>query len=50
MSKVILITGVSRGIGTATARLAVGRGYRVVINYRRQRETAEALPDVTGGR
>lgn len=50
MSKVILITGASRGIGAATVRLAAGRGYRVVVNYRRQRETAEALLDVSGGR
>jgi NAD(P)-dependent dehydrogenase (short-subunit alcohol dehydrogenase family) len=43
MSKVILITGASRGIGAATARLAAQRGYRVVINYRQQAETAQAL-------
>lgn len=43
MSKVMLITGASRGIGAATARLAAGQGYRVVINYQRNRETAETL-------
>jgi NAD(P)-dependent dehydrogenase (short-subunit alcohol dehydrogenase family) len=31
--KVILITGASRGIGAATARLAAARGYTVVVNY-----------------
>jgi len=43
MSKVMLITGASRGIGAATARLAAGQDYRVVINYQRNREAAEAL-------
>lgn len=43
MSKVMLITGASRGIGAATARLAAQRGYAVVINYQRQTEAAEAL-------
>jgi NAD(P)-dependent dehydrogenase (short-subunit alcohol dehydrogenase family) len=37
MSKVILITGGSRGIGAATARLAAERGYAVAVNYRRNR-------------
>lgn len=43
MTKVMLITGASRGIGAATARLAAGQGYRVVINYQRNREAAETL-------
>jgi len=43
MDKVMLITGASRGIGAATALLAAERGYRVAINYRREREAAEAL-------
>lgn len=43
MSKVILITGASRGIGAATARLAAQRGYTVAINYRRQADAADAL-------
>jgi NAD(P)-dependent dehydrogenase (short-subunit alcohol dehydrogenase family) len=29
----VLITGASRGIGAATARLAAARGYAVVVNY-----------------
>jgi NAD(P)-dependent dehydrogenase (short-subunit alcohol dehydrogenase family) len=33
MSGVMLITGGSRGIGAATARLAAERGYSVCINY-----------------
>ncbi|WP_271411700.1 SDR family oxidoreductase [Pseudomonas sp. Q1-7] len=41
--KVMLITGASRGIGAATARLAAQRGYALGINYRQQREAAETL-------
>ncbi len=33
MEKVIVITGASRGIGTATAYLAAERGYVVCVNY-----------------
>lgn len=41
--KVILITGASRGIGAATARLAAERGYAVCVNYRRDRESADRV-------
>ncbi len=37
----MLVTGASRGIGAATARLAASRGYAVCINY--QRNGAAAL-------
>ncbi|MFZ6047147.1 SDR family oxidoreductase [Pseudomonas sp. CR3202] len=53
MQKVMLITGASRGIGAATARLAAQRGYALVINYRQQREAAQALVreiEAAGGR
>ena len=43
MSRVLLITGASRGIGAETARLAAARGYRVCVNYHRSADTAEAL-------
>ena len=33
MGKVMLVTGSSRGIGAATARLAASRGYAVCVNY-----------------
>ena len=33
MNKVLLITGGSRGIGAATARLAASQGYAVAVNY-----------------
>jgi|SRR5690606_9091753 NAD(P)-dependent dehydrogenase (short-subunit alcohol dehydrogenase family) len=40
---VILITGASRGIGAATARLAARRGAAVAVNYHTNRDAAEAL-------
>lgn len=39
----MLITGASRGIGAATARLAAARGYRVAVNYQRSADAADAL-------
>src|SRR5688572_10244024 len=41
--KVALVTGAGRGIGAATARLAAARGYRVVVNYLRNADAADAL-------
>jgi NAD(P)-dependent dehydrogenase (short-subunit alcohol dehydrogenase family) len=38
-----LITGGSRGIGAATARLAVERGYQVCVNYRANRVAADTV-------
>lgn len=43
MDKVLLITGGSRGIGAATARLASAAGYRVAINYVSDSAAAESL-------
>ena len=43
MSNVIIITGASRGIGAATARLAAQRGYTVCVNYRSGKDAALAL-------
>jgi 3-oxoacyl-[acyl-carrier protein] reductase len=43
--RVALITGASRGIGAAVARLLGSRGMRVVVNYRRSRSEAD---DVVG--
>ena len=41
--KVVLITGSSRGLGRETALLFARQGARVVVNYRRNREGAEAV-------
>jgi NAD(P)-dependent dehydrogenase (short-subunit alcohol dehydrogenase family) len=41
--KVALVTGSSRGIGAATARLAAARGYGVVVNYLRNAAAANAV-------
>ncbi len=41
----VLITGASRGIGAECARQFAARGYRVLINYCRSGEKAEALLD-----
>ena len=41
--RILLITGASRGIGAETARLAAERGYAVCVNYRRDRDAAEAV-------
>jgi NAD(P)-dependent dehydrogenase (short-subunit alcohol dehydrogenase family) len=43
MNGVVLITGGSRGIGAATARLAGVNGYAVCVNYRENREAADKV-------
>jgi NAD(P)-dependent dehydrogenase (short-subunit alcohol dehydrogenase family) len=43
MSKVLLVTGGSRGIGAAVARLAVADGYKVAVNFVSDRAAADAL-------
>ena len=43
MKRVLLITGASRGIGAATARLASSRGYAVGVNYRTNRAAADEV-------
>jgi NAD(P)-dependent dehydrogenase (short-subunit alcohol dehydrogenase family) len=42
-NRVMLITGASRGIGAATARLAAARGFAVCVNYRERRQAAESV-------
>jgi NAD(P)-dependent dehydrogenase (short-subunit alcohol dehydrogenase family) len=39
----IIVTGASRGIGAAIARLAGARGYPVAVNFRNDRARAEAV-------
>ncbi len=43
MSNVVIVTGASRGIGAATARLAAERGYAVCVNYVSDQSAAEAV-------
>ncbi len=45
IDKVIIITGASRGIGAATARLAADRGYAVCVNYLKNQATAKLVVD-----
>jgi NAD(P)-dependent dehydrogenase (short-subunit alcohol dehydrogenase family) len=40
---IVLITGASRGIGAATARLAAARGFAVCVNYRRNATAAASV-------
>ncbi|AVS65010.1 SDR family oxidoreductase [Paracidovorax avenae] len=43
--KVVLVTGGSRGIGAATARLAARRGWAVAVNYARDAAAAGRVVD-----
>ena len=43
MSQTIVVTGGSRGIGAATARLAGERGYAVCVNFRKNSAAAEEV-------
>jgi NAD(P)-dependent dehydrogenase (short-subunit alcohol dehydrogenase family) len=43
MKQVVIVTGASRGIGAATARLLGEHGADVVVNYRAERGAADAV-------
>jgi NAD(P)-dependent dehydrogenase (short-subunit alcohol dehydrogenase family) len=43
MKPILLVTGGSRGIGAATARLAAARGYAVCLTYRSNAAAADAV-------
>ena len=42
---IVLVTGGSRGIGAATARLAAGRGFDVAVNYQANEAAARAVAE-----
>lgn len=53
MAGILIVTGGSRGIGAATARLAAERGYKVAVNYNRNPDRAAAVVEEierSGGR
>ncbi|MEJ6021610.1 SDR family oxidoreductase [Ramlibacter sp. PS4R-6] len=43
MQNILLVTGGSRGIGAATAKLAAQRGYAVAVNYASRRDAADEV-------
>ena len=52
MDKVLIVTGGSRGIGAATARIASRRGYAVCVNFLKNKADATQIADkinVDGG-
>ncbi|BBM01080.1 SDR family oxidoreductase [Microbulbifer sp. GL-2] len=42
-NNIALVTGGSRGIGAATARLLAQQGYHIAISYRERKDSAESL-------
>lgn len=49
MSRVMLITGASRGIGAATAQLAAHQGYALCLNYHQRADAANAVLEQVRG-
>ena len=43
MSKVVIVTGGSRGIGAATSLLLAKSGYKVCVNYLKSRDKADKV-------
>lgn len=48
MSRTVLVTGSSRGLGTTIAKVLVDNGFKVVINYYKSKEAAEQLVSELG--
>ena len=51
--RMLIVTGASRGIGAATARMAGARGYNVAVNYHRDADAARRVVrdiEAAGGR
>lgn len=49
MTPVVLITGASRGIGAACAKLFAKAGYRVAVHYNKSKDVAEKIANECGG-
>lgn len=45
MDHVLVVTGGSRGIGAEVAQLGAARGYKVCVNYARNKKAAQAVVD-----
>ena len=45
MSKTVIVTGASRGIGAETAKLLASQGYQVCVNYLTQHQRAQQVVD-----
>jgi NAD(P)-dependent dehydrogenase (short-subunit alcohol dehydrogenase family) len=45
VKRILIVTGGSRGIGAATARLAAQRGYAVCVNYAHNKIAAQSIAD-----
>jgi NAD(P)-dependent dehydrogenase (short-subunit alcohol dehydrogenase family) len=43
LNKILIVTGGSRGIGAATAKLAAAQGYQVCVNYLTNQQAADAV-------
>ncbi len=50
MTKTVLITGASRGIGAATAHLLAAKGHMVVVNYNKTKGDAEKVAQTIIGK
>ena len=48
MTRTVLVTGSSRGLGAMIARVLVRNGFKVVVNYYKSKETAEKLVSELG--
>jgi len=48
ISRTVLVTGSSRGLGATIARVLVNNGFKVVINYFKSKDAAEKLVSELG--
>jgi NAD(P)-dependent dehydrogenase (short-subunit alcohol dehydrogenase family) len=48
-SGVLIVTGASRGIGAAIARLAARNGFEIAINFSRDESAAKEVASYTNG-